>query len=94
MRSIEINETEYSMMPLRMYSEFLYLPLYERVKEFDFIDFNDMFCEDSILPFNKYIQKKSNDLPFQHATDYHKEFFATFNPEDNDGLISTDEGMI
>jgi len=88
MRIILMNENEYYMMTLREYNEIQYCEWIQRIEDYEMVDFNKMFCEDSIMPFGSYVKGQKSFINYNSASDYLKDHFATFNPEDNDGVIS------
>ena len=88
MRIVLLNGNEYYMMALREYDELQYSEWILRIEDYEMVDFKDMFCEDSILPFGSNVNSQNEFINYNSASDYLKDHFATFNPEDNDGVIS------
>lgn len=58
-------------------------------EEYEFVDFQEMFTEKHVKPFSgDYIPEKL--ASYTTGSDYYKDYFVSFNPEDNDGLIGGD----
>lgn len=88
-----INGSKYSMIPLgniytSNYKREITL-IEEEVEDYEFLDFKEMFSEEYITPYGAedYSPKKTQPST---GSDYYKDYFVSFNPEDDDGLIGGD----